>query len=276
MRSPLFPLLARSHVSRLLRGGIQIEPTESELLYAASCLAQLGIITLTKVQTIRCANPPDDDFPDDVIDESCEGVVRLGSLNENSTSPDAGAQPGSDYRGTHMSVQCQLCGRFIEYAGSGKQLFTIWETSVNIAGLHAYAEAANLELTQSLQLSTSLSRTVSAQELLTESRSRLRQRISRHRASSFYHRDLPRQQSKSSLQEIHDSLLKAFPSKESLERMLKYELDINLNEIAANGTLNEIVHAVIVHAESRACLSDLINAAKRSNSGNEQLAQLDY
>lgn len=276
MRSPLFPLLAKSHVSRLLRGGIQIEPSESELLYAASCLAQLGILTLTKIQTIRCANPPDDDFPDDVIDESCEGIVRVANDSERSMSPNDKAQTSGGYDGTPINVQCQSCGRFIEYAGFGKQLFTTWETNVSITGLHAYVETANLELATALQMSTTASRMVSAQELLTESRARLRQRISRHRASSYHHRDLPRQQPKSALQEIHDSLLKAFPSKETLERMLKYELDINLNEIAANGNLNEILYAVIVYAESQDCLPDLINAAKRSNAGNEQLAQLDY
>lgn len=286
MKSQLFPLLDSGDVTRLLRDGLCIEANEQELLYAASQLARLKIISLNEIQTIRCVNPRDDDFPDEIMDEKCEGVVRLTSRSLSK----------EDDSGSHLKIepielgvniyQCTSCGRFIEYTSRAKQQFMVWETALRPEGLVTYVKAANLALledTTTIRPSSSIE--LSAHELLTESRSRLRQRISKlglpsglHREAGSYRRRLQSYKSdlqRERLKQVHNSLLSAFPSKESLARMLKYELDINLQEIAGGGNLNEIVHEIIVVAESNAWLSDLVHAAQRANQGNEQLAQVD-
>jgi hypothetical protein len=71
--------------------------------------------------------------------------------------------------------------------------------------------------------------------------------------------------------EIQEALVDAFPTKSSLEQMLSYELDKNLEAIAGSGSLQDIVFNLIKKAESEAWVEELITAACWSNPGNSQL-----
>ncbi|BAZ22277.1 hypothetical protein NIES4073_31590 [Kalymmatonema gypsitolerans NIES-4073] len=74
---------------------------------------------------------------------------------------------------------------------------------------------------------------------------------------------------------LQDALIDAFLNKSSLEQMLDFELDKNLNVIAGEGSLQEIVFKLIRTAESQGWLLDLVRAARKSNPGNPRLLALD-
>lgn len=67
------------------------------------------------------------------------------------------------------------------------------------------------------------------------------------------------------------ALIDAFPSKSSLEQMLSFEFNRNLNAIAGGGNLQEIVFRLIQTAEAEGWLEDLIRAAREVNPGNPRL-----
>ena len=71
--------------------------------------------------------------------------------------------------------------------------------------------------------------------------------------------------------QLQEALLDAFPDKASLEEMLSFELDRNLNEIALEGNLKQIVFQLIRTAQAENWIEDLINGARRANPGNQRL-----
>ncbi|MEC4816352.1 MAG: effector-associated domain EAD1-containing protein [Scytonema sp. PMC 1069.18] len=72
-------------------------------------------------------------------------------------------------------------------------------------------------------------------------------------------------------QELQNALVDAFPNKSSLEQMLSFGLDKNLDAIAGDGNLQKIIFNLITTAESEGWIEDLIFAARRSNPGNTSL-----
>ncbi|BAZ13529.1 NACHT domain family protein [Calothrix sp. NIES-4071] len=70
------------------------------------------------------------------------------------------------------------------------------------------------------------------------------------------------------------ALVDAFPTKSSLEHMLSFELNKNLNEIVSGGSLQEIVFSLIKTAESQGWVQDLVRAARASNPGNSNLQNI--
>lgn len=70
---------------------------------------------------------------------------------------------------------------------------------------------------------------------------------------------------------ITDALIDAFPNKASLEQMLSFELDKNLDSIAGGSSLQDIVFNLIKTSKAENWIEDLIKAARRSNSGNSSL-----
>ncbi len=71
--------------------------------------------------------------------------------------------------------------------------------------------------------------------------------------------------------QLKDALVDAFPTKSSLEQMLSFELDKNLEAIAGEGSLEKIVFNLIKRAEAEAWVERLILAACQSNPGNPKL-----
>lgn len=72
-------------------------------------------------------------------------------------------------------------------------------------------------------------------------------------------------------QRLHSALLDAFPDKSSLEQMLSFGLNKNLNTLASESSLQNIVFKIIQAAEAEGWIKDLVNAARQANSGNESL-----
>ncbi len=77
--------------------------------------------------------------------------------------------------------------------------------------------------------------------------------------------------SRQQLKQLQNALINAFPSKSSLERLLYFELEKNLNEITRESDLQEIVFKLIQTAESQGWLEDLVYAARKENPGNPLL-----
>ena len=72
---------------------------------------------------------------------------------------------------------------------------------------------------------------------------------------------------------LRDALLSAFPEKSSLDQLLYYELDQNLNQITdKDSNLENIVFELIRKAESEGWLEELIGAAQKENPKNSQLS----
>jgi len=80
--------------------------------------------------------------------------------------------------------------------------------------------------------------------------------------------------SRQQLKQLQNALINAFPSKSSLERLLYFELEKNLNEITRESDLQEIVFKLIQTAESQGWLEDLVRAACKENPGNPLLQEI--
>lgn len=78
----------------------------------------------------------------------------------------------------------------------------------------------------------------------------------------------------SSMQQIHAALLSAYPSRETLAMMVRFEMDVNLNAIAGNVNQSATVFNLLNWAEARGRLDELIAAAKRDNPANPELLAL--
>ncbi|MBE9209706.1 pentapeptide repeat-containing protein [Nostoc sp. LEGE 06077] len=73
------------------------------------------------------------------------------------------------------------------------------------------------------------------------------------------------------LKELQLALINAFPNTTSLEQMLLFELGKNLNAIAGEGRLEDIVFKLIQVANSQAWVTNLVDAAYNYNPGNPGL-----
>jgi hypothetical protein len=73
------------------------------------------------------------------------------------------------------------------------------------------------------------------------------------------------------LRELHQALLSAFPARRALEMMLAFELNWNLDDIAAQGTMPEAVFDLIKWARARGELKQLIQAALRTTPNSPDL-----
>ena len=80
--------------------------------------------------------------------------------------------------------------------------------------------------------------------------------------------------SRQQLKQLQLALINAFPSKSSLERLLYFELEKNLNEITKDSDLQDIVFNLIQTAETQGWLVDLVRAARKENPGNSQLSRI--
>jgi hypothetical protein len=77
------------------------------------------------------------------------------------------------------------------------------------------------------------------------------------------------------LKQLHDALLDAFPSGDSLEQMVYFELGGNLQEIAGQGPLGDVVYRLVQWADAEGRLGDLLRSARTANPGNEHLRRLE-
>ncbi|MEH2209073.1 effector-associated domain EAD1-containing protein [Nostoc sp.] len=70
------------------------------------------------------------------------------------------------------------------------------------------------------------------------------------------------------LNEVYEALIDAYPNKFALQQLLRFKLDKNLNAIAGEDTLQNIVYRLIETARSEGWLQDLVSKAYQYNSGN--------
>ncbi|MEC4815128.1 MAG: effector-associated domain EAD1-containing protein [Scytonema sp. PMC 1069.18] len=74
-------------------------------------------------------------------------------------------------------------------------------------------------------------------------------------------------------EKLQEALISAFPNKPDLERLLQYELEIQLNTIADGGNYTEIVFNLLNHLKSQGRTQYLIQAAYKVNPGNPELQE---
>ncbi|MUG99360.1 hypothetical protein F7734_46570 [Scytonema sp. UIC 10036] len=88
--------------------------------------------------------------------------------------------------------------------------------------------------------------------------------------------DLKEQKSLSGQQQekLRDALINTFPRKSSLEQLLWFGLNKNLDAIAGGGNLEDIVFNLIITAASEGWVEDLIRAAIQKNPGNSNLRNI--
>ncbi len=75
-------------------------------------------------------------------------------------------------------------------------------------------------------------------------------------------------------EKLSTALIDAFPDKSSLEQMLWYKLNKNLNELAGGGNLRDVVFELIKVSNSQGWIEDLVRKAYESNSGNPKLKDI--
>ena len=73
------------------------------------------------------------------------------------------------------------------------------------------------------------------------------------------------------IQGLQRALMAAFPSREGLQQMSLFELDLPLNQVAGQGPLTDIVFQLIVWARAHGKMEELIAGARNANSGNPDL-----
>ena len=76
--------------------------------------------------------------------------------------------------------------------------------------------------------------------------------------------------------ELQDALMDAFPDKSSLEQMLSFQLNKNLDVIASGNDLKEVVFKLIKKAESGNWIENLIDGALKENSENLSLKGIAF
>ncbi|KYC34772.1 hypothetical protein WA1_49485 [Scytonema hofmannii PCC 7110] len=74
--------------------------------------------------------------------------------------------------------------------------------------------------------------------------------------------------------QLLEALIGAFPERASLEQMLYFEFNKNLDAIAGGGSLRQVVFNLIQTAEAEGWVEDLIRGASRSNPGYQQLTTI--
>lgn len=73
---------------------------------------------------------------------------------------------------------------------------------------------------------------------------------------------------------LQDALLSAYPERDDLERLVRFELDQNLNAIVGEEDLTGVIYKLIEWYDSHGRVQELINGAKRDNPDNPDLAAL--
>ena len=79
---------------------------------------------------------------------------------------------------------------------------------------------------------------------------------------------------KEQYKQLNNALLGAFPTKDRLTQMLRFQLNKNLNSIVSSGSLQSMVFELIQTAEAEGWIEDLVTGAKKANSGNVELTQV--
>ena len=79
---------------------------------------------------------------------------------------------------------------------------------------------------------------------------------------------------KEQYQQINSTLLGAFPTKESLTRMLRFQLDKHLNSIVSDGNLQNMIFELVQTAEAEGWIEDLITGAREANPHNSNLLEV--
>lgn len=77
--------------------------------------------------------------------------------------------------------------------------------------------------------------------------------------------------SPSQTESLFEALLSAFPSHSTLERMVLFQLDENLDEIVYGDNLQDCIFELIKWAETHGQMSELISGAQESNPSNPEL-----
>ena len=75
--------------------------------------------------------------------------------------------------------------------------------------------------------------------------------------------------------ELTQALVGAFPTKNALSQMLRFQLDKNLNNIVSGGNLESIVFELIQTAEAQGWLEELCLGAKRENPDSPYLKDIN-
>jgi hypothetical protein len=71
---------------------------------------------------------------------------------------------------------------------------------------------------------------------------------------------------------MEEALISAFPTKAALKRMVRYKLDINLDQITGNGGLSSIVFELINWVDAQGRIDELVDGGYAENPGNPLLA----
>ena len=72
-------------------------------------------------------------------------------------------------------------------------------------------------------------------------------------------------------QEFTEILVRAFPTKQELTKMLRFRLDKHLDSIAREGGLEDIVFKIIENAQAKGWVMELIEGAREDNPRNTEL-----
>ena len=70
---------------------------------------------------------------------------------------------------------------------------------------------------------------------------------------------------------LNEALISAFPDYEKLKRMVRFQLDENLEKIVGKGTIDEVIFNLSNWAEEQDKLKSLIEGAYEENPGNQRL-----
>ena len=110
----------RALLDSLLRHGALFPSPGAEVLDAARKLADLGLVDVQRLHTVRCAHSPDRDFPPST--PNCEGLIHL--------------RPDADEGSGHY--RCPRCERIVYPEADGKQVFESLVVHLNQAGIEAF------------------------------------------------------------------------------------------------------------------------------------------
>jgi hypothetical protein len=110
----------RGLLDSLLRHGARFLSPHGGLLEQAERLAELGLVSLERRRTVRCALPMDGDFPPP--SPNCDGLIDL--------------RPDGDEGGGHH--RCPRCERMVYPKADGKQVFESLVVHLNQAGIEAF------------------------------------------------------------------------------------------------------------------------------------------
>lgn len=307
MMSQLFPLLDKRHVFRLLRGAVSADEQDSGLHYTAEKLSALNIINLRTLRFIRCAHPADEDYPDELNDLDCEGLVYLDD-------------PASAVSAAVNTYRCMACGRVIEFPNIRKEIFSTTQIARCEAGIVNYLQEVFSSIVsvervissnpQTLQIELNSGRTLyvciqsgyageeavrpdnpceisvvthpfphrssrdskMAQtlwlaDILTKERRWFTRRI--HEIVGA----VPQRHPDGDLL-LHRALLDAYPTHAALNQMVRLHLNKNLDALALGDSLDEVLFKLIQRANSEGWRSELMHAAQAANPTNAILNAL--